>query len=309
MKKNLMIKPEPLAGLSVFRTVARLGSFTRAADHLGVTASAVSQSVRGLEARLGVRLFNRTSRRVALSEAGREFLAQIDPSLDRIDIAMQRLRADQGQPSGLLRINLSRLVAGLYINPRLPEFLARYPQIQVELFTDDTLADVVAGGFDAGIRIGHKLAQDMVARPISGPLRRAIVATPEYLRRHGTPRTPADLAGHDCIRFRMPGSGRLEPWSFVDNGRELQMDVQGRLIYTDDRMAREAARDGLGLAQLFVETVKADLADGRLVRVLTEYAPALPGFYIYYPAREHMPPKLRAFVDFLCEPMGRTGTG
>ncbi|WP_242111786.1 LysR family transcriptional regulator [Luteimonas aquatica] len=303
MKKNLTIQPDGLAGLTVFRTVAQAGSFTRAADRLGVSASAVSQSVRGLEARLGVRLFNRTSRRVALSEAGRDLLAQIDPSLDRIDIALQRLRAGRDQPSGLLRINLSRLVAGLYVVPRLPEFLARHPRLQVELFTDDTLADVVAGGFDAGIRLGHHLARDMVARPIDGGRqRRAIVATPDYLRRHGTPRTPADLVGFDCLRFRMPGSGRLEPWHFVDAGRELQVEVQGRLIYTDDRMVREAARDGLGMAQLFEKTVEADIATGRLVQVLADYAPSHPGFYIYYPAREHMPPKLRAFVDFLCEP-------
>jgi DNA-binding transcriptional LysR family regulator len=202
MKKKFTMQAELLPGLSVFRTVARLGSFTRAADYLGVSPPAVSQSVRTLERQLGTRLFNRTSRRVALSEAGARFLSQIGVPLDRIDTAIQELRVENGQPSGLLRINLSRLASSLFVMPRLAEFMARYPLLQVELYTDDALSDVIRGGFDAGIRLGQVLAADMVAVPIDRGQRRVVVASPDYVSRHGTPGTPADLVAHDCIRFR-----------------------------------------------------------------------------------------------------------
>ncbi len=296
-----MSKHETLAGLAAFRSVARLGSFTRAADAAGVSPSAVSQGVRALEARLGVRLLHRSRRRVTLTEAGRAFLEQIDAPLDRIDIAMQQARAGSGQPSGLLRINLSRLAADLLVVPRLPDFLARYPDIQVELFTDDTLSDLVAGGFDAGIRLGQSLAQDVVARPIGGAQQRIVVGTPDYLRRHGVPAAPGDLAVHDCIRFRLPGSGRIEAWRFAEAGGAIDLDVHGRLIFADDRFVREAARDGLGLSRQFMQSIAQDLAAGRLVEVLADYRCAQPGFYLYFPARELMAPKLRVFVDFFCE--------
>ncbi|KLI97868.1 LysR family transcriptional regulator [Luteimonas sp. FCS-9] len=295
-----MSKHETLAGLSAFRSVARLGSFTRAADAAGISPSAVSQGVRALEARLGVRLLHRTSRRVTLTEAGRVFLEQIDVPLDRIDIAMQQARAGRGQPSGLLRLNLSRLAAELLVVPRLPAFVARYPDIQVELFTDDTLSDLVAGGFDAGIRLGQSLARDVIARPIGGKQQRIVVGTPGYLRRHGTPTSPGELAAHDCIRFRLPGSGRIEAWRFADASGTFELDVQGRLVFADDRLVREAARDGLGLSRQFVQSIADDLAAGRLVEVLADYRCAQPGFYLYFPARELMAPKLRVFVDFFC---------
>lgn len=301
MKKNWNEKPEPLDALPVFRLAARLGSFSRAADRLGISVSAVSQSVRGLEARLGVRLFNRTSRQIALSEAGQTFLDDIGPSLDRLDSAIQQARAGQGQPQGLLRINLSRLAASLLVEPRLADFLQRYPDIRVELFADDALADLVKGGFDAGIRLGRQLNMDMVALPIDRGQRRVVVAAPDYFARHAPPRSPDDLREHDCIRFRLPGSGRLEPWFFQSDGAELAVDVQGRLIFTDDRMATQAARQGLGLTQRFEQSVRADLAAGTLIQVLDRYTPPFPGFHIYYPARRHLPPKLRAFVDFLRE--------
>lgn len=302
MKKNLTIHAGTLDALPVFRTVARLGSFTRAADHYDISASAISQCIRVLEARLGVRLFNRSSRSVALSEAGQRFLEQIDGSLDRIDLAMQQLQADQGQPSGLLRINLSRLAAYMLVAPRLPAFLDRYPQVQVELFTDDTLADVVGGGFDAGIRFGHTLGRDMIAVPMDQGQRRVVVASPHYLDRHGVPATLEELVQHDCIRFRFPGSGRLSTWSFLRDGEQVTLEVQGRLIVADDRLIRMGVRQGLGLSQQFEPMVRDDLASGRMVSVLDAYRYESAGFYIYYPAREQLPPKLRAFVDFMREP-------
>jgi DNA-binding transcriptional LysR family regulator len=295
-----MNKQEALTGLAAFRTVARLGSFTRAADAIGISASAVSQGVRALESRLGVRLLHRSSRRVTLTEAGRAFLDGIDGPLDQIDVAMQQARAGRGQPTGLLRINLSRLAADLLVVQRLPAFLARYPDLQVELFTDDTLSDLVAGGFDAGIRLGQSLARDVVARPIGGTQQRIVVGTPGYLRAHGVPVSPRDLAGHDCIRFRLPGSGRLEAWQFSDGGERIELDVHGRLVFADDRLVREAARDGLGLSRQFVQSVGEDLASGRLIEVLADYRCSQPGFYLYFPARALMAPKLRVFVDFFC---------
>ncbi|WP_240655437.1 LysR substrate-binding domain-containing protein [Paraburkholderia phosphatilytica] len=191
----------------------------------------------------------------------------------------------------------------MLIEPRLAEFLARYPQLKLELFTDDALSDVVAGGFDAGIRIGHVLAKDMIALPVDAGHRRLVVATPDYLRRFGVPRTPADLAAHDCIRFRFPGSGRLSTWQFVDDNGLRELEVEGRLIFADDRLTRVATRAGLGVSQQFEPMVIDDLARGTLVCVLEAWTPPLPGFYIYYPARRLMPPKLRVFIDFLREPL------
>jgi DNA-binding transcriptional LysR family regulator len=303
VKQNYTIQSGYLDALPVFRAVARFGSFTRAADHLDVSASAVSQCIRALEERLGVRLFNRSSRSVALSEAGQAFLEQVAPSLDQLDLAMEQVQAGQGQPTGLLRINLSRLAAYMLVMPRLSDFVARYPRIQVELFTDDTLADVVGGGFDAGIRFGHTLANDMVAVPIDNGQRRIVVASPDYLRRHGTPQTLAELADHDCIRFKFPGTGRMPPWRFVSEEKEIDLSVQGQLIFVDDRLVRLAVRQGLGLSQQFEPMVRDDIANGHMVEVLESYRYEGPGFFIYYPAREQMPPKLRAFIDFLREPM------
>lgn len=303
MKKNFTTETVPLDTLRVFLAVARLGSFTRAADQLAVSASAVSQSIRALEQRLGVRLLNRSSRSSALSEAGRAFFAEVEPSLTHVEQAMQALRTSSARPAGRLRINLSRLAAHALVMPRLPEFVARYPEVDVELYADDTLADVVGGGFDAGIRFGQTLARDMVALPIDRGQYMRVVASPDYLRRRGIPRTPADLAHHDGIHFRYPGNGRLAPWQFVDDGRELTVEVPARLIFTDDRLGRMATRQGLGLSLQFESMVREDLAAGRLVSVLDAYAFRRQPFYIYYPAREHLPPKLRVFVDFLREPL------
>lgn len=299
MKKTLGNAPEPLAGLSVFRVVARLGSFSRAAAHLDVTASAVSQKIRGLETRLGVRLFHRTSRQVALTEVGQAFLAQITAPLEHLDRALEQLGADRDQPAGLLRINLSQLAADLLVVPKLQAFLARYPRVQVELFIDNALTDLIGGGFDAGIRLGETLARDMVARPLDQGQRQIVVAAPDYLRRRGVPQTPAELADHDCIRFRFPGSGRLPSWTFLVAGAVVEVSVQGRLIFTDDRLVRESARAGLGLSRQFNGSVQADLAAGRLIEVLAAHAmPQQPGFFVYFPAREMVAPKLRAFIEF-----------
>lgn len=307
MKKNLTTnlttKPESLGGLGAFRAVAEAGSFRAAADRLEISASAVSQSVQALEARLGVALFNRTSRTVSLSEAGRFLLEHVDPSLARIEAAMRRLREGEGEPSGLLRINLSRLANTLFVKPRLAQFLERYPRIDLELYTDDTLTDIVGGGFDAGIRPERHLAQDMIALPLDRGLQRAVVATPSYLKRFGVPGTLADLVQHDCIRFRLPGTGRIYPWHFTERGKALQVEVSGRLVFVDDDLCRDAVRAGLGIGQQFEAAIADDLQARRLVPVLEAYAAPPIGFYVYFPKRDYQPLKLRAFVDFLREPL------
>ena len=290
----------PLPAVAAFARVARHGSFTRAADELDVSPSALSQTVRTLEALPGVRLLNRTTRRVALTEHGERFLQQVMPGLQQIDAAFADLDYLRGRPSGTLRINLPAVAAEHLVNPHLPGFLARYPEVRVELFVDRALADIVAGGFDAGIRLGECLARDMVAVPVGPMQRQAIVAAPAYFARHGVPREPADLVGHDCIRYRR-SNGRLMPLEFTRDGRDFEVEVDGRLVVNDSEIGLDLLRRGVGMAQVFEWQVAADLAAGRLRRVLDDWMAPFPGWHVYYPAREHLPPKLRVFVDYLRE--------
>jgi DNA-binding transcriptional LysR family regulator len=290
----------PLPAVVAFSRVAHHASFTRAAAELAVSPSALSQTVRALESQLGVRLLNRTTRRVGLTEHGARFLERIRPGLEQIDAAFDDLDLARDRPSGHLRINLPRVVADRVVLPRLPAFLARYPDVEVELFVEAALTDLVAGGFDAGIRLGECLAKDMIALPV-GPLQRqVVVGSPDYFRRHPPPRTTADLIEHDCIRHRL-SSGRVMAWEFTRDGRDYEVEVRGRLVFNDSALSHAAALAGLGLSQQFEAVVAADFAAGRLLRVLDDAMAPFPGFYIYYPAREHLPPKLRVFVDFLRE--------
>lgn len=289
-----------LPAAAAFACVARHASFSRAAEELDVSPSALSQAVRALEQRLGVRLLNRTTRRVGLTEHGARFLEQLRPGLAQIDTAFEELEAVRERPVGQLRINLPRVVAKRLVLPRLPAFVARYPEVSVELFVEAAFTDLVAEGFDAGIRLGESLARDMVALPIGPKYRQVVVGAPDYFRGRAAPATPEDLIGHDCIRYRR-GNGRLYRWEFTRDGRDFDIEVQGRLVFNDSSLSRIAALDGLGLAQLFESEVAADVAAGRLLRVLDDWQQPFDGFYIYYPARERLPPKLRVFVDFLRE--------
>lgn len=290
-----------LPGVAAFARVARHASFSRAAAELDVSPSSLSQTIRSLERRLGVRLFNRTTRRVALTEYGARFLEQVGPGLDRIESALLDLEDVRDVPAGRLRINLPRIAAERIVLPRLAEFRRRCPQVDVELFVEAALSDLVAGGFDAGIRLGECLARDMVALPVGPPQRQVIVAAPAYLARHGRPRAPEDLIGHACIRYRR-SNGRLMPFEFGRDGRDFEVQVDGALIANDSELSRRMALEGLGLAQLFESQAADDVAAGRLERVLDDWQQPFEGFYIYYPAREQMAPKLRAFVDLLREP-------
>jgi len=298
-----MSSPPPLSSVVAFARVADLASFTRAANELGVSPSALSQTVRALEARLGVRLLHRTTRRVGLTEHGARFLERVRGGLAQIDAAFEDLDSVRAVPAGTLRVNVPRIAAELLVLPHLPAFLARYPQVEVELDVEPALVDLVAGGFDAGIRLGECLARDMIAVPI-GPLeRQVVVATPDYLARHGTPRTPADLVGHDCIVHRR-SNGRLMAWEFTADGRDVEVAVSGRLVFNDAALIHAAVRAGLGLAQGFEAVMAEDVAAGRLCTVLQAWQQPFAGFHLYYPAREQMAPKLRVFIDHLRQAMG-----
>ncbi|HAL21134.1 MAG TPA: LysR family transcriptional regulator [Stenotrophomonas sp.] len=288
----------PLAAVVAFVHVADHASFTRAADALGVSTSALSQSVRALEARMGVRLLQRTTRRVGLTEHGARFLQRVRGGLEQIDQAFAELDSARSVPAGRLRVTLPRIVADRMVLPRLPDFLARYPQVQVELCVDPALTDLVAEGFDAGIRLGESLAQGMIAVPVGPPERQVVVATPAYFERHGVPQSPHDLQDHACIVHRL-ANGRLMPWEFSREGHDLEVEVTGRLVFNDAGVAHRAVLDGLGMAQGFASLVADDLAAGRLRSVLQDWQPPFPGFHLYYPAREQMAPKLRVFIDHL----------
>lgn len=290
----------PLPAVVAFARVAHHASFSRAAAELDVSPSALSQTVRALEHQLGVRLFNRTTRRVALTEHGQRFLQQVAPGLRQIDEAFRDMDFLRDRPAGHLRINLPGVVAERMVAPHLPAFMARWPEVQVELFVEPALADLVAGGFDAGIRLGESLAREMVALPIGPMQRQAIVATPGYFRRHPAPAEPADLVHHECVRYRR-SNGRLMPWEFTREGCDFEVEVGGRLIVNDSDLGLVLVRRGLGMAQVFEAQVEAELRGGMLVRVLEEWQQPFAGFHIYYPAREHLPPKLRVFIDYLRE--------
>jgi len=289
---------ELMSLLPAFRLVATTGGFTAASGRLGITPSAVSQKIRQLEALLGVRLFERTSRSVRLTEAGRLLFDSTEGAFRDISEAVDRVRSAGKEPAGTLRINLSRLAAKHCIEPRLLGFIRRYPDIVLELATDDRLTDIVAGGFDAGIRFADTLALDMIARPIGPKLRRVMLASPAYLEAFGAPKAPEELVHHHVIRYRFPGSQRLEPLTFAVNGDTLRLDLPPRLVLDDDDHIHLALQEGLGMAQRFVSDDNAAAVDG-LVEVLRDFRPPERQFQLYYPSR-NQPPKLQAFIAWFC---------
>jgi DNA-binding transcriptional LysR family regulator len=303
------MNPPPLAHLQAFATVARLRSFRAAAQALGVSPSALSHTLRELENRLGVRLLNRTTRSVAPSEAGAQLLARLAPALQDIDGALDALNDFRSTPLGTLRINAPRAAAEWVVAPLLAGFLAANPGMHCELVANDALVDIVSEGFDAGVRFGESLQQDMVAVPIGPPQRMIVVAAPDYLARHGTPQSPRDLPQHECIRLRFP-SGVLYRWEFARRtpaGEEkLEVAVDGRLTLGEMPLLVRAAVDGVGLAFVFEQYARAELAAGRLVSVLDEWCPSIPGLFLYYPSRRHLPAGLRAFVEMLRGAPGST---
>jgi DNA-binding transcriptional LysR family regulator len=295
-----MMKTEYISLLPVFRMVAISGGFTAAAGPLGVTPSAVSQKVRQLEAMLGVRLFERTSRSVRLTEAGQLLLAGTERPFEELAAAVDHARTINRRPAGVLRITLSRLAAEVCILPRLGGFVRHYPEITLELSTDDRLTNIVAGGFDAGIRMSETLERDMIARRIGPPLRRAMLAAPSYLDRCGFPRHPGELNDHQVIRYRFPGSQRLEPLVFRIGDQIHRLDPPPRLVLDDNRHIALAVREGLGIAQRYRVTEEAAIESGDVIEVLSEFEPQPSQFHLYYPSR-NQPPKLQAFIRWFVE--------
>src|SRR5580693_4050984 len=234
------------AELKAFAAVVERASFARAADHLGLSRSALSQTIRQLEGRLGVRLLNRTTRSVAPTAAGERLLAQIRPLLDDFNVAFESINAFRDKPAGLLRLTVLPPAASFMLAPLLSRFLAHYPAIDLEISVDAALTDIVAGRFDAGMRAGDRIERDMIAVRIGEEIRGVVVAAPDYLARHPRPTTPRDLKAHNCIRFRFP-SGAVVPWQFEKNGRQVEVAVEGRLTVNDPELALKAALDGVGM--------------------------------------------------------------
>jgi DNA-binding transcriptional LysR family regulator len=292
---------DQLPAIVALAKVASFSSFTRAAADLDVSASALSQSIKTLEQRTGVRLLNRTTRRVALTEAGQELLQRLAPAFETFDHAFAALDEVRGTPSGTLRLNLSRAAADFVIAPILARYSERCPEVTVDLTVDDGLADLVAEGFDAGIRLGEQLARDMVAIPVGPDLSMAVVASPTYLRRYGKPARPQDLTQHRCLRYRFRSTGEIYHWEFTESGRDFSMDVRGHFISSDSSVLVQAARGSLGIACLLDICVQEEIARGDLVRLFESWCPAFAGFYLYYPHRTQMPLKLRMLTELIQE--------
>jgi DNA-binding transcriptional LysR family regulator len=283
--------------LAAFVAVAEERSFTKAAVRLGVSTSALSHAMRGLEERLGVRLLARTTRSVAPTEAGDQLLAQVGPALGDIRTALHGIGRLQERPAGRLRVVLPRLAASMVLLPKLARFIREYPDVILDVTTESRPIDIVAGRFDAGIELGEFIQRDMIAVRVSADQRAAIVASPAYFKKHPKPRKPQDLLQHRCIGCRHGEA--LYRWEFEKGGREVTVGVGDPIVLDDVDLMVRAALDGVGIAYTFEEQVKPLLAKRRLVRVLEDWCPPFPGYFIYYPSRRHQPPGLSALIDGL----------
>ena len=287
-----------LAELEAVVAVAGRGGFRAAARDLGVSSSALSQQIASLEARLGVRLFNRTTRSVSLSSAGEQFVAEVTPALSAIRNAIDLADEHRAEPSGTLRINMAIGAARMVLEPYLLEYLNRYPQMSLEVVTEGALVDINAQGFDAGVRILEAVPPDMIAIPLGDTIRPAIVGSPAYFAGRDLPQVPADLMGHRCIRARM-ASGSIYRWEFEKRGQAFTLDVPGNLTLDESDLLLRAALNGVGLAYLNEWQVADAVAAGRLMHVLKDWTPPYPGLCLYYPGRRHLPAKMRAFIELI----------
>ena len=285
--------------LAAFLAVAQEHGFTRAAARLGTSQSALSHAVRRLEERLGIRLFSRTTRRIALTEAGATLLATLKPAFDGIQASLASLDALREKPGGTLRITTSRHAAETLLMPVVRKLLAEHPDLDIELSVDQRLTDIVGEGFDAGVRLGEQVEKDMVAVRISPDLRMAVVGSPEYFRRQRKPRVPHDLTAHRCINLRLPTKGGLYAWELEKNGRALNVRVDGQFTCNDSRLIVDAAIHGVGLACLPDDAVADAVACGQLVKVLQDWCPPFPGYHLYYPNRRQHPPAFSLLLDAL----------
>lgn len=284
--------------LAAFVAVARQRSFRAASVALGVSPSAISHALRLLEERLALRLINRTTRSVALTEAGARLYEQLAPAFDTVTRAVDELNIYREDAVGTVRINAARQAARLVVTPVVAEFVRSHPRMKVEITVDDHLTDVVGEGFDAGVRLGELVAEDMIAIPLGPPVRFAVVATPSYFEQREPPRRPKDLKQHDCVVFRYPG-GRLYHWEFERRSTSVQVAVKGSLTFNDMDLVLDAVRMGAGVGYVFEAQAAPLLSTGELVRVLDAWLPARSGFYLYYPSRRHLSYGLNAFLKFI----------
>ncbi len=298
-----------LIELEAVLAVARHGGFRAAAVDMGMSRSALSATVAGLEARLGVRLFNRTTRSVSTTEAGEQFIARIAPALADIRDAMEATNELRDTPAGTLRLNSSVGAAQMIFAPVVLEYLRRYPDMKVDLVTEGRLIDIVAEGYDAGIRLAESVPRDMVAVPMGGEQRMVVVASPQYLQTHPAPQVPDDLMAHRCVRWRFSSGGTIYRWEFARHGETKTLDEPAPITLDEPLLMLEAARAGVGIAYVGMFHVADDLASGRLVPLLEEWSPSYPGICLYYPSRRNVPAGLRAFIDLVREaielPVGR----
>ena len=285
--------------LAAFTAVAKERSFTRAAAKLGVSQSALSQTIRALEERVGLRLLNRTTRSVAPTEAGERLLQTVSPRFEEIEAQLATLRALRDKPAGTVRITAGEHPAMSVLQPALKRFLPDHPDINVEIIVDYGLTDIVAEGYDAGIRMGEQVAKDMVAVRIGPDMRMAVVASTEYFERHPIPQTPHDLTVHNFINMRMPTYGGLFAWDLEKDGREVNVRGEGQLMFNSLGLRLTSALDGLGVAYMPEDQVLSYIADGRLIRVLEDWCPSFPGYHLYYPSRRHSSPALTLLVEML----------
>ena len=289
-----------LVEMTSFLAIVAHRSFRKAADELGLSPSTLSHMMRAMEADMGVRLLHRTTRSVSATEAGERLAERLRPVLRDLDLAFEEVEAFGGHPRGILRINAGETAARVLIKGAVPIFLSRHPGMSLDLVTEGRLVDIVAEGFDAGIRLGEAVPRDMVAVHFGGEARFVAIAAPAYLDGRERPQTPDDLRRHACIRFRMP-SGKLFRWEFSKNGQDLTIDPPGALTLDHVELMTEAAVDGLGIAYVSDRSARPYLERGELVTVLDDWCPFIPGLFLYYPGHRHVPPGLRAFIDVLRE--------
>jgi DNA-binding transcriptional LysR family regulator len=288
-----------LNDITAFLAVAREGSFTKAAAKLGVSQSALSQTLRSLEARLGLRLLTRTTRSVAPTEAGDRLIQAVGPRLEEVEAELAALTALRDKPAGIVRISAGEHAAELILWPAIEKLLPKYPDITVEIVVDNGLTDIVAERLDAGVRLGEQVAKDMVAMRIGPDLRMAVVGAPSYFADRKRPRTPQELAVHSCINLRLPTAGGLYAWELEKGGRELKARVDGQLVFNTATMAVKAALAGAGLAFVPEDRVREHIEEGRLIRVLADWCPPFSGFHLYYPSRRQPTPAFAVLVEAL----------
>jgi DNA-binding transcriptional LysR family regulator len=288
----------PYGELTAFMAVAEERNFTRAAKQIGISTATLSQTIRALEERLGVRLLNRTTRSVAPTEAGERLLSRLKPVLEDYESAIDSINEFRDTPAGLVRLTIAPPAAHSVIGPRLARFVAQYPDIKLEISVDSANIDIVSQQFDAGIRAEHRIDRDMIAVRVGEQMQSIVVASPAYLANHPAPKRPQDLQAHNCIRFRLSGGGLL-PWRFQKDDKSFEIPVTGSLIVNDVGLVKHALMDGAGIAYVPRGYLASALADGQLVTLLEEWTPPESSFFLYYPSRRQTPAALRALIDFL----------